>query len=50
MTCPRIQHLNNVPTLRGEKHDISLMSISIIKTVPITDLYDQYIYIDDVLF
>ena len=22
--CPRTQHLNNVPRLRGEKHDISL--------------------------
>ena len=24
MACPRTQHLNNVPRLRGEKHDISL--------------------------
>ena len=24
MPCPRTQHLNNVPRLRGEKHDISL--------------------------
>ena len=24
MPCPRKQHLNNVPRLRGEKHDISL--------------------------
>ena len=24
MSCPRTQHLNNVPRLRGEKHDISL--------------------------
>ena len=24
MLCPRTQHLNNVPRLRGEKHDISL--------------------------
>ena len=22
--CPKTQHLNNVPRLRGEKHDISL--------------------------
>ena len=24
MSCPRTHHLNNVPRLRGEKHDISL--------------------------
>ena len=24
MPCPRTQHLNIVPRLRGEKHDISL--------------------------
>ena len=24
MPCPRAQHRNNVPILRGEKHDISL--------------------------
>ena len=24
MPCPRTQHRNNVPVLRGEKHDISL--------------------------
>ena len=24
MPCPRTQHRNNVPRLRGEKHDISL--------------------------
>ena len=24
MPCPRTQHLNNVPILRGENHDISL--------------------------
>ena len=24
MPCPRTQHLNNVPILRGEKHDICL--------------------------
>ena len=24
MPCPRTQHLNNVPRLRGENHDISL--------------------------
>ena len=24
MSCPRMQHRNNVPILRGEKHDISL--------------------------
>ena len=24
MPCPRTQHLNNVPRLRGQKHDISL--------------------------
>ena len=24
VSCPRIHHLNNVPRLRGEKHDISL--------------------------
>ena len=24
MSCPRTQHRNNVPILRGEKHDISL--------------------------
>ena len=24
MPCPRTHHLNNVPRLRGEKHDISL--------------------------
>ena len=24
MSCPRTQHRNNVPVLRGEKHDISL--------------------------
>ena len=24
MPCPRTKHLNNVPRLRGEKHDISL--------------------------
>ena len=23
MSCPRTQHRNNVPILRGEKHDIS---------------------------
>ena len=23
MSCPRTHHLNNVPRLRGEKHDIS---------------------------
>ena len=26
------------------------LSVYISKTVPITDLYDQYIYIDDVLY
>ena len=24
MPCPRTQHLNDVPRLRGEKHEISL--------------------------